>query len=201
MIEITKKNRTGVKNHLRTDPELRSASASRGVSMLECCMTLAVMALLLLVGVPSLKELQDRIRLQGQSKALTAQIINMRFEAIMKNQAVRMTFINSPDGTCYVVHTGPAESCTCDGQGNANCNTKLGQVLATQHWNTNERVQIYANVRTILFDPRTGLAAPGGTVRLVNASGQELRHIVSLRGRVRTCSSERNFSDHAPCTG
>jgi type IV fimbrial biogenesis protein FimT len=201
MCVIVKRSQTGHMTHQRPKPKLKSRSASRGVSMLECCMALAVLSLLLLVGVPLLKDWQDRISLQGQSQELVARIMNMRSEAIMKNHAVRMTFITSPGGTCYVVHTGPADSCACDGQGNASCSSDIAKVLATQHWDSRERVQIFANVRSILFDPRTGLAAPGGTVRLVNANGQELRHIVSLRGRVRTCSVDKNFYDQVPCTG
>jgi type IV fimbrial biogenesis protein FimT len=54
-------------------------------------------------------------------------------------------------------------------------------------------------VNSILFDPRIGTASPGGTVRLTDSTGREIRHIVNLRGRVRTCSAHGALAEHPAC--
>jgi type IV fimbrial biogenesis protein FimT len=54
-------------------------------------------------------------------------------------------------------------------------------------------------VNSILFDPRIGTASPGGTVRLTDSAGREIRHIVNLRGRVRTCSAQGALAEHPAC--
>ena len=57
-------------------------------------------------------------------------------------------------------------------------------------------VRLVANVESMLFNPGNGTAVPGGTVCMATPSGRELRHVVSLMGRVRTC---RPTAAGTPC--
>jgi type IV fimbrial biogenesis protein FimT len=72
-------------------------------------------------------------------------------------------------------------------------------LLSARYWQVHGAQQVAANVNSILFDPRVGTASPGGTVRLTDSAGREIRHIVNLRGRVRTCSVQGALGGHPPC--
>ena len=172
---------------------------ARGVTMIECCLALSILAILVGSGLPSMTDLLSRKRLEGQSQELVADILHMRNESIMRNVNVRMAFSEGPGGSCYVVHTGSAGACSCDGSGSSQCTGADAAVLTARHWLAGDARGVQANVNSILFDPRTGLAAPGGTVKLTDAAGREIRHIVSLRGRVRTCSPQAGQLNQPTC--
>jgi type IV fimbrial biogenesis protein FimT len=171
----------------------------RGITLLECSVCLCILCILVGSAVPSFTDMMERQRLHGQSATLLGDLQHMRSEAIMRNRDMRMSFHASAAGSCYVVHAGPAAACSCDGAGQAQCNPAQAALINARHWQAGESRQVAANVTSILFDPRSGLAAPGGTVRLTDRAGREIRHIVNLRGRVRTCSAQGLLPGHPAC--
>ena len=58
---------------------------------------------------------------------------------------------------------------------------------------------VQANVASILFDPVHGTSTPAGTVRVIGSTGRELRHVVNVMGRVRTCSPQGGVSGYRAC--
>jgi type IV fimbrial biogenesis protein FimT len=62
-----------------------------------------------------------------------------------------------------------------------------------------DRVLVQANVASILFDPMHGTSTPTGTVRVIGSNGRELRHVVNVMGRVRTCSPQGNVAGYRAC--
>jgi type IV fimbrial biogenesis protein FimT len=44
-----------------------------------------------------------------------------------------------------------------------------------------------------------GTSTPTGTVRVIGANGRELRHVVNVMGRVRTCSPQGNVAAYRAC--
>jgi type IV fimbrial biogenesis protein FimT len=59
--------------------------------------------------------------------------------------------------------------------------------------------QVVANVSSLRFDPTNGTTSPTGTVCTVPASGRSVHNVVSLMGRVRTCSPATAGAPCAPC--
>jgi type IV fimbrial biogenesis protein FimT len=57
-------------------------------------------------------------------------------------------------------------------------------------------VQVVSNVLSLRFDSTNGTTSPTGTVCTVPGSGRSVHHVVSLMGRVRTCSPA---AAGAPC--
>ena len=171
----------------------------RGITLMECLVCMSILSILVGGAVPSFADMMERQQLRGQSAALLGDLQHMRSEAIMRNLDVRMSFHAAAGGSCYVVHTGPRAACSCDGAGQAQCDAAQASLINTRHWQASGPRRVEANVASILFDPRTGLAAPGGTVRLLDDTGREIRHVVSLRGRVRACVAQGHLSDHPPC--
>ena len=176
-----------------------SPRRQRGITLLECCVCLSILCILLGSALPSMTSLLDVQRLRGMSATLVGDLHLMRSEAIVRNTDVRMSFDAAGGGSCYVVHTGPASACRCNSAGQAQCTGSQAQLLSARHWPAQGAQQVAANVSSILFDPRIGTASPGGTVRLTDRTGREVRHIVSLRGRVRTCSAQGALGEHPPC--
>ena len=54
-----------------------------------------------------------------------------------------------------------------------------------------DRVSVGANVASIAFDPLHGTSTPTGTLRLVDAGGRAVHHVVNVMGRVRSCTPDR----------
>ena len=171
----------------------------RGLSLLECSVCLCILCILVGSALPSFTSMLDLQRLRGQSATLVGDLQHMRSEAIVRNVDVRMSFHAADGGSCYVVHTGPTAGCSCTGAGQAQCNGPQALLLNARHWPSSSALQVAANVSSILFDPRVGTASPGGTVSLSDATGREIRHIVNLRGRVRTCSAQGPLAESPPC--
>jgi type IV fimbrial biogenesis protein FimT len=176
-----------------------TARRQRGLTLLECCVCLSILCILLGSALPSFASMLELQRLRGQSATLVGDLQLMRSEAIVRNADVRMSFHATDGGSCYVVHTGPASGCSCNSAGQAQCNGPQALLLHARHWPASGAQQVTANVSSILFDPRVGTAAPGGTVRLTDNSGREVLHIVNLRGRVRTCSAYGALAEHPAC--
>jgi type IV fimbrial biogenesis protein FimT len=171
----------------------------RGITLLECCVCLSILCILVGSAVPSFASMLDLQRLRGMSATLVGDLHLMRSEAIVRNADVRMSFHAAGGGSCYVVHTGPASACSCTSAGQAQCSGGRALLLSARHWQAQGAQQVAANVNSILFDPRIGTASPGGTVRLTDSAGREIRHIVNLRGRVRTCSAQGAMAEHPAC--
>lgn len=86
-----------------------------------------------------------------------------------------------------VIHTGSTADCSCDGGGVAQC-TNNAALIKSNYFPASRGVSVAANVASMRFDQTNGTVSPAGTVRLTASTGQEVRHVVNIMGRVRTCS-------------
>ena len=168
----------------------------RGVTMIECCITLAITGILAGSALPSFKDTLDKRQVEGVSSEVRTDLMYARSEAVSRNDGVRVSFYQGAAGRCYVVHTGTRADCSCDGAGPAVC---AGDAVALKTVNESRGVQVLANVSSLRFDPSNGTTSPTGTVCTVPASGRAVHNVVSLMGRVRTCSPAVADSPCAPC--
>jgi type IV fimbrial biogenesis protein FimT len=60
-------------------------------------------------------------------------------------------------------------------------------------------VTLLSNVRSIMVDPRLGTSTPGGTLRLSDRAGREIRHVVNIMARVRSCTPSGRLPGWRPC--
>ena len=168
------------------------SSQQRGVTMIEACITLAIAGILAGSALPSFKDSLDKRKVEGISSEVGTDLRYARSEAVARNTGVRVSFHQG----CYVVHTGSRDDCQCDGQGPAICS---GDAVALKTVSASSGVQVVANVSSLRFDPINGTTSPTGTVCTVPANGRSLHHVVSLMGRVRTCSPVAAGAPCAPC--
>jgi type IV fimbrial biogenesis protein FimT len=170
----------------------------RGVTLVEACTVLAVLAVLASTAAPSLQGLIDSRRLDGAATQLATDIQFVRTEAVARNIPVRLSFHTTAEGSCYVLHTGNADQCDCSAPGPATCSGDARQIK-TVALTAADRVSLQTNTASVLFDPLHGTSTPTGTLRLVGPQGRAVHHIVNVMGRVRSCSPQGAMPGYRAC--
>jgi type IV fimbrial biogenesis protein FimT len=166
----------------------QNATPQRGVTLIECCAVLAVLAVLVGAAAPAFVDHLDKRRLEGRASELGTDLQHLRSQAVSLNEGMRISFGVDPQGSCYVIHRDTAGPCGCTSAGAAACDTGAGEVLKTVVIPASSGLHLSANVSSIRIDPKMGTSTPGGTIRLRSNAGRELRHVVNIMGRVRSCS-------------
>jgi type IV fimbrial biogenesis protein FimT len=169
--------------------QIRSAATRRqaGVTLVESLIVLTIIAVTLGAVVPGFESARERRHLEGAAAQFETDVHFVRSLAVAHNRTLRMNFAADATGSCYVVHTGSADGCTCAGDGTLSCASTV-QTWRVVHFDATAPVQLKANVRSILFDPHQGTSGPTGTLRTTGRSGAAIHAVVSLMGRVRQCA-------------
>ena len=177
----------------------RRQPPQRGLTLIEACVTLAVLATIATSAAPSLRNLIDARRLDGAASQLGHDLQFARGTAIARYQRVRFSVYGAVNGSCYVIHTGNIDQCACGpGDQPAACRDGAIQIKAVR-WRDADRVTLQSNVTSILFDPLHGTSTPTGTLRVIGADGREVRQIVNVMGRVRACSPQGSVPGYRSC--
>ena len=162
-------------------------TSQRGLTLIECCVTLAIASVLIGTAVPSFDNQLKSRRLDGTAAELAVDLHYVRSEAVARNEGVRIGFQSIVGGQCTVIHTGAAGACRCNSDGTAQC-TAGATALKTAFHLADRGVAVQANVASMRFDPGNGTVTPAGTVRVTAADGRAVHHVVNIMGRVRSCS-------------
>lgn len=170
----------------------------RGVSVMEALITLSTAALTLSAAVPSLNEARARRQLEGSAAQLRTDIAQARSLAVSMGESVRFTVQHQGAGACYVIHTGPANSCTCSVQGAATCSAGA-QALRVSGYGHDQPVSLQTNSSSMLFSAARGTVTPTGTLNLSTADGRSINLVVNVMGRVRGCTSGRAITGYPAC--
>jgi len=146
----------------------------RGLTLLELVVTLAVLAVLCTLALPSLGQRVDRARLAGAAELLAADIADARFEAARLGRPLHLQARPGTDW-CWSVANAPG----CDCAAAQVCQLKT--VQAPDH----------PGVR--LLEPFSLQLHPGGEAdtqpaRLEGRRGERLRVALTPLGRTRICS-------------
>jgi type IV fimbrial biogenesis protein FimT len=179
-------------------PRAGARRPPRGLSLVECCIALAICALSLALAIPGFGSLFERQRLQGSAAQIAADWHWLRSEALARNEPLRLSIHATPQGACTVVHTGPRTECRCVDAGPARCNDSA-TALQTRHWPASTGITVQASVGSLLFDPAQGTATPTGRLQLADSRGRGITHVVNVLGRVRSCSSGGAVPGYRAC--
>ena len=176
---------------------MRRTSRSRGVTLVESSIVVAVLAIVAAGAVPGFAGFIGEHRAVGAARQLAADIDFARSEALLRNRSIRLSVLSTPVASCYVVHTGTAAQCACA----ATTATCSGGAVALKSAVFDEpgRLTVTANVSSMLFDPLHGTVSPTGTLRVVDARGRAIHHIVNIVGRVRSCAAGATVAGYAAC--
>ncbi len=160
---------------------------SRGVTLIEALIAIAVLLVLLGAALPHFGKALERRHLEGAAAQLATDIKLTRSLAVAHNTGLRMSFSSGPGGSCYVVHDGAANACSCQLPGPAQC-TGSAMAQRSVFFAADGPVQLQANVPSILFHPMHGTSTPAGTLRVLARSGAAVHQVVNIMGRARACS-------------
>ncbi len=174
----------------------KQQQAQRGITSLEALMVLGITAVMLGTAVPGLGEMQDRRRLEGAAAQLETELQFTRSLAVADPRQVRVSFQSSAAQSCYVIHTGSANACRCEGP-QTTCNAGAAEVR-TVRFDADSRLRLNVNSASILFDPIKGTVTPTATLRLANTRGDGINLVVNIMGRIRSCSPT-GLVGHKPC--
>lgn len=170
----------------------------RGITLIETCTTLAIAAVLASVAAPSVQTLVDTRRLDGAATELATDIQFTRTAAVARNEPLRLSLKSIAGGSCYVIHSGNANQCSCGDSGAATC-TGGARPLKTVRLLHADHLSLQGNVASVLFDPLHGTSTPTGTLRVVGMNDRAVHHTINVMGRVRSCSPDRRVPGYRPC--
>ena len=177
---------------------IRARHLPRGLSQIDGLIALAVAVIVLGTAIPNFGAARERRHVEGVAAQVRTAVMHARSLAVSQDRAVRLRVESSAAGSCYVVHTGPQNACSCLHPTEPVC-TAAGRSLHAQYLVAGGAVVLSANVGTMLFDPTVGTTTPTGTLSVRGRSGAELRQIVSIMGRVRSCSPNGTVAGHPAC--
>ena len=108
--------------------------------------------------------------------------------AITGGTSVRLSVLGTDaGGSCYVLYTGAADACSCEGRGQTRCEAGA-RLLRLEEQAGSAGVLLVPLQRSIIFDARKGTVTPTATVKVVAADGRAIHQVVNIMGRVRTCA-------------
>jgi type IV fimbrial biogenesis protein FimT len=187
-------------NRSRRLPRLPMSArrAQAGISLLETMVVSSVAAVLTGLAAPSFEQAAQRRHLEGAAAQLETDIHHARSMAVARNVSLRISFESNAQGSCYVVHTGTANQCSCAADGSALCQ---GDAVAERavRFAAQTPVKLKSNVRSVLFDPTKGTSSPTATVQLQARNGVAIHQVVNIMGRVRSCSPAPALSGYRQC--
>lgn len=176
-----------------------TVAASRGFTLIELAATVAVASIVMTAAVPSLNRWVDDQRLNGVAGELASDLQYARSEAVLRNEAVRVSFHGDADGAqCYLVHTGAADQCHCGDAQPAHCDGDA-QPLKAVMLDPEARLRLQSNAASVLFAPEHGTASPAALVRVIGMQDRAVHHVVNIMGRVRSCSPQASVSGYRAC--
>lgn len=172
----------------------------QGHSLIELCIVGLVTAILLGQALPALQKMTQKQRLQGTAQALMTDLQYARSLAVARSSAVHMRFSSHPKGSCYILYSGSSSQCKCDDAGAAVCSNPA-ELIKVQWLPSDQAISLRANVNSMSFQARQGAVTSTGSIELNAGSSMSIKQIVSIAGRVRTCSPNGSVGSIPACVG
>lgn len=157
-----------------------------GFTLVEALVVLALLAAIALAAVAFAPEAVERRRLAAVADQALSALHAARVEAQAHGRTVRVTPLGAGAGSCLVVHTGLREACRCTPGATPQCDAPARLVAAVAAAGS-AGIALRVNTPGAVYDPVLGTVTPTLTVQLTGSRGTELRHVVNLTGRVRSC--------------
>lgn len=176
-------------------PTARPRRRQRGLTLVEATVSVGLCAVLAGIAVPSFERTIERRHLEAVAAQVETDIALARSLAVAQNQTVRLRFVGA---RCYVVHTGPAGDCECSADGVAACGADT-TVLRSARLDDDGAVALHSSSASMTFDAVKGTVTPTATVRVVSRSGEQIRNVVNVMGRVRSCTPTPGLPGYAAC--
>ena len=172
--------------------------AQAGVTLVESMVVTSVLAVITSLAAPSFDSSIQRRHLEGAATQLETDIHHTRLLAVARNVPLRISFESGTGGSCYVIHTGAANQCSCAADGTAVCRGGA-QAERSVRFDIGGPVSLKANSRSVLFEPSRGTSTPTATMQLTARNGAAIHQVMNIMGRVRSCSPAPALSGYRRC--
>lgn len=183
-----------VKTSIRSGVQHRQ----QGVTLIESLIVTIVTAITAGIAVPSFEQARERRHLEGTAAQVRNDLQYARGLAVARNETLRLSFVNTAQSSCYVIHAGAATTCECAADGRAVC-TGNPEILRVVRLGADMPVKLQSNAKSIAFDAVKGTITPTATVQTLASNGRAIHQIINLMGRVRTCSPAPTLPGFKPC--
>lgn len=147
---------------------------ARGLTLLELMVTLAIVALLMTLALPSFGSIMARQRLKAAAEQLSMDLAELRLLAAQRGQTLHVN-LSAGSQWCYAL----AVASGCD------CRVPQGCQLKTVHAKDHPGVTLLEG-QDLRIDPPPGSSE--GSALLQSSDGARLRVGVSLLGRPKVCA-------------
>lgn len=172
-------------------PARRMRRCPRGLTLVDSLMALLIVVGLIGASLYWLSQVTQRHATEAVAALLETDLRHARSQALAIDAPVRFELQTRPDGSsCYMTHTGQAGACQCATAAAAICRPGVRLIQAAEQ-PLNRRVRIVHSGRALTFDPGKGTVTPTATFVVRGADGGEIRQVINLMGRVRSCSNDR----------
>ena len=161
----------------------------RGLTLFELMITLAVLALLATLTLPSFAGMAQRARLKSVAETLAADMTEARFESAQRGQALHLAFKPGANW-CWAVAT--AAQCACEPMPAAAC--RLKAVRGADHGNI-----ALLQSTTVRLEPSGEASASPDLALFESPSGERLRVSVSPLGRATICAPAAPVPGYRAC--
>jgi type IV fimbrial biogenesis protein FimT len=181
---------------MRHSPPPRRPHA--GLTLIELLVVLIVIGLVVGAALPGFQAMLERRHLEGVAAQLETDIHFARSMAVAQQQPIRISYTADASGSGWVLHKGQPTHCRPLPEGRASCN-RTATVVRSVHLPADAPVRLQANVATMVFDPLRGTTTPTGTLRVIVRGGAAVHQVVSLMGRVRSCTPTPGLNGYPRC--
>lgn len=153
--------------------------AARGLTLIEAMVTIAILAILAAVGLPSYNALMAGSRVEGVATNLQADLQLARSTATLNNENITVAF----GSNCYVIYRSSATSASCTA---VSPSTAL---IKSVSLNSGDKVTLSLSTgfTSTTFNPERGTVNSTGNVTAEIGSAK-LRVELGVTGRVKLCA-------------
>lgn len=171
----------------------------RGFTLIELLVALVVLALLLVIAVPSFNDFRQRSSLRGAADQIVNYWGETRFEALQRNQLVKVVFDSGAGGMCFgAMVTDPdsaaADTCDCFAAGACEVSTYPPEQSVWRGVRLASAATIGGDSDGLVIDPKRGDlfdADDAGSILLRSSTGgsadYRLNIVFDRNGRALVC--------------
>jgi prepilin-type N-terminal cleavage/methylation domain-containing protein len=168
-------------------------AGTSGLTLMELMVTVAILAILVALAMPSFNAFVAKGRLSGAAEALAQDLQLARSEALRLNTEVRFSF--SPGSTWCYGSIASSTACSCTTANDCTLRQVDGSAYAGVTMSMPDPT--FAS-NTAIFTARQGLANTGA-VQFTHPNAGTLRVSLGAAGQVSICSTSGGLGHHPAC--